>query len=130
VGLAGIPLLLAVALATAALDQASKQLVTASGLRLTTNERASLLGLGERQAVHVWLAAVACLAVLLALASDVPDAVAAGLGLVLGGATSNLADRLRRGGVVDFIVVWRWPAFNLADAALVCGTAAVAWSLL
>jgi lipoprotein signal peptidase len=41
-----------------------------------------------------------------------------------------VADRLARGGVVDFIAVARWPAFNLADAAMTCGTLAVAWSVL
>jgi lipoprotein signal peptidase len=31
--------------------------------------------------------------------------------------------------VVDFIAVGRWPAFNVADAAMVCGVAAAVWSL-
>ncbi len=49
------------------------------------------------------------------------------LSLQLGGATSNLVDRLRFGGfVVDFIDLsfWplrRWPVFNLADASIVGG---------
>lgn len=44
------------------------------------------------------------------------------LGLVLGGAAGNLYDRLRFGGVVDFIDFRLWPAvFNVADAAIVCG---------
>lgn len=45
--------------------------------------------------------------------------------LVLGGAIGNLIDRLRFGYVVDFIDLhaagWHWPAFNLADAAIVLG---------
>lgn len=45
--------------------------------------------------------------------------------LVIGGALSNVIDRLVRGHVVDFIQwYWResyWPAFNLADAAIVAG---------
>ncbi|MGB9868223.1 MAG: signal peptidase II [Bacillota bacterium] len=46
----------------------------------------------------------------------------AALGLVLGGAAGNLYDRLRFGGVVDFIDIKVWPAvFNIADAAIVCG---------
>ncbi len=49
------------------------------------------------------------------------------LGLLLGGATGNLADRifrypgLFRGYVVDWIQVPHWPVFNLADSAIVCG---------
>jgi signal peptidase II len=48
-----------------------------------------------------------------------------GLALVLGGASSNLVDRIRAGQVVDFLdFYWRgyhWPAFNLADSAIVVG---------
>jgi lipoprotein signal peptidase len=45
------------------------------------------------------------------------------LGVILGGAVGNLVDRLRFGGaVVDFIGVYGWPSFNLADAAIVAGT--------
>jgi signal peptidase II len=49
------------------------------------------------------------------------------LGLLLGGATGNLADRLfrypgpLRGWVVDWIQVPHWPVFNLADSAITCG---------
>ena len=57
---------------------------------------------------------------------------AVGLGLVLGGACGNLADRLFRapgplqGHVVDFISVFApwggvWPVFNVADSCIVCG---------
>ena len=44
-----------------------------------------------------------------------------GLGCAIGGATSNLLDRLSRGSIVDFISVGFWPIFNLADAAIVGG---------
>jgi signal peptidase II len=48
-----------------------------------------------------------------------------GLALVLGGAFSNLVDRVRAGQVVDFLdFYWRsyhWPSFNLADSAIVVG---------
>jgi signal peptidase II len=43
------------------------------------------------------------------------------VGLILGGALGNLADRTRDGGLVDFIDPIAWPAFNLADAAIVVG---------
>lgn len=55
--------------------------------------------------------------------------VAVGLGLAIGGALGNVLDRLRLGSVRDFIDVywrdWHWPAFNLADAAIVTGLAIV-----
>lgn len=45
--------------------------------------------------------------------------------LVLGGAIGNLIDRLRFGYVIDFLDVhyqgWHWPAFNIADSAIVLG---------
>jgi signal peptidase II len=43
------------------------------------------------------------------------------VGLIIGGALGNLADRAREGAVVDFIDPIAWPAFNLADATIVVG---------
>ena len=43
------------------------------------------------------------------------------LGLQLGGAFGNLADRVRLGRVTDFIDVGAWPAFNVADSSIVVG---------
>jgi len=43
------------------------------------------------------------------------------VGMVFGGALGNLADRARIHGVTDFIDPVLWPAFNLADAAIVIG---------
>ena len=56
-------------------------------------------------------------------------AVLVGLGLLLGGALSNLGDRLFRhhhGAVVDFIqlVSW-WPTFNVADASITVGAVTI-----
>jgi signal peptidase II len=54
------------------------------------------------------------------------------LGLLLGGATGNLVDRIFRapglfvGHVVDWIQVPHWPVFNLADSSVVCGGILVA----
>ena len=48
-------------------------------------------------------------------------------GLIVGGATGNLIDRLLRGdawlrgAVVDFIDLQWWPIFNIADAAISTG---------
>lgn len=48
-----------------------------------------------------------------------------GYSFILGGALGNLFDRLFRGAVVDFLdIYWKshhWPAFNVADIAIVCG---------
>ena len=43
------------------------------------------------------------------------------VGLLLGGALGNLADRARDGAVIDFIDPVAWPAFNLADSCIVVG---------
>ncbi len=51
--------------------------------------------------------------------------VAGCLGLIVGGATGNVVDRLRYGAVVDFIRVhawnYSWYVFNVADSCIVCG---------
>ncbi len=54
------------------------------------------------------------------------------LGLVLGGTIGNLADRLNPnlGGITDFISVGIWPAFNIADSAIVVGVIMFAYSIL
>ncbi len=48
-----------------------------------------------------------------------------GLALILGGAVGNLWDRLFSGHVVDFLDFYvgsyHWPAFNVADSAIVMG---------
>jgi signal peptidase II len=48
-----------------------------------------------------------------------------GLALILGGASSNLLDRVRMGRVVDFLDLYfrsyHWYTFNLADSAIVVG---------
>ena len=55
--------------------------------------------------------------------------VAVALGAVIGGAVGNVVDRLRFGAVVDFVDAhawgWHWYVFNIADAGIVCGVAAL-----
>lgn len=56
---------------------------------------------------------------------------AAGLALLLAGATGNVTDRMIHGAVTDFLQVWvwflpwrlfnPWPTFNVADAAVTIG---------
>ncbi len=70
---------------------------------------------------------VAALAVSVRLVRSPGTAVA--VGLLLGGALGNLADRLVRanhGAVVDFVHLGFWPTFNLADVAVVSGCALLA----
>lgn len=52
------------------------------------------------------------------------------LGLQLGGALGNLADRLRQGYVVDFVDLTWWPVFNVADSAIVLGVCVMAYYLV
>lgn len=71
------------------------------------------------------------------------------LGGILGGALGNSIDRLYRGSVVDFIsvhiqdkistftwgettyrIAWVWPAFNIADSAIVLGVVFLLWRSL
>ena len=53
----------------------------------------------------------------------------AALALIVGGAASNVVDRLDDGAVTDFLDFYigalHWPAFNLADSAIVCGVGAL-----
>jgi signal peptidase II len=49
------------------------------------------------------------------------------LALILGGAIGNVIDRIAYGHVIDFldfhVAGWHWPAFNVADSAIVGGAA-------
>ena len=55
--------------------------------------------------------------------------VALSLGAIGGGAIGNVIDRLRFTAVVDFLHFhawgWSWYVFNVADAAIACGVAAL-----
>jgi len=116
-----------------ALDQAAKWLVRheaaalphrlAGGLRfdLTYNKGISFSRFAE--AGDVVVALVAAVAGGVAVAFWLAPRHRLALGVILGGALGNLVDRLRfNGAVVDFIGVYGWPAFNVADAAIVVGT--------
>ena len=69
--------------------------------------------------VSVWLGRI--------LRQQLPPLEAVGYSLILGGALGNVADRVFRGQVVDFLDFhWRlahWPAFNFADVAITSGAA-------
>lgn len=68
------------------------------------------------------------ISVLLHIMYKTPDFIARScLALILGGALGNLGDRFLYGGVIDFLDLhmlgYHWPAFNIADCAIVCGVA-------
>jgi len=127
---------LALALAAGVLvaDQASKELVrheaahlpylVVGGLRIDLNYNSGISFsrfAGAGLVLVVLVAAV--VAVVTAALFFAPPRYRPALGVILGGAVGNLVDRLRFGGaVVDFIGVYGWPSFNLADAAIVAGT--------
>jgi len=72
------------------------------------------------------LAAFGIMAFLLAwLRREPGKLLSLAIGLVCGGALGNVIDRIRVGAVVDFmdfyLGAWHWPAFNLADSAIVAG---------
>lgn len=80
------------------------------------------------------LIVVAVLAWYLVAATGVSSRAAAGLALLLGGATGNLTDRMLHGAVTDFFEVWfgsyRYPAFNVADSAITIGALLILMDVL
>ncbi len=54
--------------------------------------------------------------------------------LILGGALGNVIDRIIHGNVVDFLDLhfmgWHWPAFNVADSAIVLAAGILVWMSL
>jgi len=51
------------------------------------------------------------------------------IGLISGGASGNLFDRVRLGHVVDFLSIGPWPNFNIADSAITIGVLVLIWGL-
>jgi signal peptidase II len=96
-------------------------------LTLTRNAGAAF-SIGGGATVLFSAVAVAVVAVIARTArSLVSKGWAVALGLLLGGALGNLADRLFRspgpfrGHVIDWLQLPHWPVFNLADSAIVVG---------
>ncbi len=136
------------------LDQASKAMVVYSlppgitrrvipGLFNLTHlrNRGAAFGLfadGNSTVVSAFLIGFSVVALVLVVTLLVRGAVSGlggwGLGLILGGALGNLFDRLRSGSVVDFLdfhlAGYHWPAFNLADSAIVLGALILMLELL
>lgn len=125
---------IAAAVSVIAADQASKAFVLSRSWAAHSNTRflhirkqltrsgPLMLALAKPLLMGLWLGSAAIAAVLLQTGIIVENALnAASIGAALGGAASNVADRLRRQAIVDFIAIGRWPPFNLADAAIVVG---------
>lgn len=129
----------AAALVVLALDQATKQLVVHSldrgesrnvffGVELTNVRNKGVafgaFGGGGAPVTLLTLAAVAFLIAYFALHVRRPW-LWLPVGMVAGGAFGNLLDRVRQGSVTDFIDPMLWPAFNVADMAIVLGILAL-----
>jgi signal peptidase II len=80
------------------------------------------------------IVALVIVSALLWKSSHTLTASAIGLSLILGGAMGNLWDRLLNGRVVDFLLVYigsyQWPAFNVADSAIVVGAGLLVFEIL
>jgi signal peptidase II len=73
---------------------------------------------------------IALITVYLLRTRSVERVIAASLGLILGGAVSNLIDRLWLGYVIDYFDFRVWPVFNIADSCITIGTVILAASIL
>jgi signal peptidase II len=95
-------------------------------LHYTTNSGGAFGLFGGQPWLFFTASLAVCVAIVLASFRLSGSLSAVGLGLLLGGAVGNLADRVingagLRGRVVDFIHLHLWPVFNLADTAIVIG---------
>jgi signal peptidase II len=104
--------------------------VTAFFDLVSTCNRGMSFGLfnsGQGLSVPLFSLAVAVIVVVLVvwLSRVQSDILAYAIGLIIGGAVGNLIDRVRLGGVIDFLYFhlgsWYWPAFNVADSAICIG---------
>lgn len=107
------------------------ELVGGVRFNLTYNT-AGAFGLGGAAVPFLALGALVLVIVMAASgAMTRKPSLAAAMGLVLGGALGNLADRvfrdpgLLKGAVVDFIDLRVWPIFNVADMAISFGCIAL-----
>jgi signal peptidase II len=97
----------------------------------------AVFGLPVNQAFLITTTVVVLIAIIFLLLRYLPLAITLTVisaGLIFGGATGNLIDRLRLGYVIDFIDIrlwgdFHWPAFNFADAAIVIGIFTLFYSL-
>jgi signal peptidase II len=98
-----------------------------------TYNTGSAFGLFADQSTLLMIASVAAIGVLVLFyrSNGLPGPwLRASMGLILGGAAGNLADRITLGHVTDFIDVGPWPVFNVADSSIMVGLAFMTWFLL
>ncbi len=75
--------------------------------------------------VFISLAVIIAIVAYLVKSRRLDRSISIGLGLILGGALGNLADRIAFGKVVDFIDFGIWPVFNIADSCITIGAAMI-----
>jgi signal peptidase II len=147
-----VVLFAAMALVVLTLDVVSKVLVAAKlpethkPVRLLggaiyldqTRNSGAAFSLGTSFTIILTIVAIAVVVIIVRTAGSLQStAWALALGLILGGALGNLIDRIfrspgvGRGHVVDWISLFapfgeKWPIFNVADSAIVCGAAVAA----
>jgi signal peptidase II len=133
---------LALAAAVLVADQGSKWLVRGAAadlpyeivggvrIHLTYNSGISFSRFAGSGTAVVVLVCVVAAAVAVAFIVS-PSRYRPALGVILGGAVGNVIDRLRfDGAVVDFLGVFGWPSFNVADTAIVVGTVLLALQVI
>jgi len=95
-------------------------------LELTYNKGAAF-GLGAGIAPIILVVGAALIVVVLGFGRPIRSRLATvASGMLVGGALSNLGDRLFRpngGAVIDWIHLSHWPTFNVADSGIVVGVA-------
>ena len=101
--------------------------VVGSYVRLVHSQNTgALFGLFRDQAILFGLVSIGVVGVIIWFhgSSGRNTLLSVGLGLLLGGALGNMADRFHYGYVVDFVDLGvgdiRWYTFNVADAAISC----------
>jgi signal peptidase II len=136
----------AVALAVIVVDQATKAIAVAElsdrvidlgvmDLRLVRNPNAAF-GIPGFAGMFLIVAVVVVAMVVRTLPATDRLSLAAGYGLLTGGAIGNAIDRVARdpgfpgGHVVDFFDLRWFPVFNIADSAIVCGAIGLGLLLL
>ena len=108
--------LLLLALAVVVVDQVTK-FVMPSFITVTHNTGAAFGVLQGERALLILIGAGVSVFLLWYLRSH----HSIWLALILGGAVSNLLDRVIRGYVIDFIDLGWWPSFNVADSCMTVG---------
>ncbi|MCM8768331.1 MAG: signal peptidase II [Candidatus Omnitrophica bacterium] len=71
--------------------------------------------------IFLSIALVFCLIFYVTVRRKLPAGEQVSLGMMVAGVSGNLIDRIRVGGVIDFIDFHVWPVFNLADSLIVTG---------